>query len=136
MGNNIWPYELIFCPLVEEKKCIPPIFFEKIFLMTRIWRKSVFRVWQLSTLVHIQMSVSSLTELHTPCQTLGFSTLSKEQHLFQSITTCVPAHIECYYCNSQYGLEHRVQYSNWFKQRLFLTENTKTQCLTRSMQLY
>ena len=32
------------------------------------------------------MYVSSLTELHTPCQTLGFSTVSKEQPLFKSVT--------------------------------------------------
>ena len=36
------------------------------------------------------MSVSSLTELHTPCQTLGFSTVSKEQHLFESVTRLNP----------------------------------------------
>ena len=28
------------------------------------------------------MLVSSLTELHTSCETLSFSTVSKEQHLF------------------------------------------------------
>ena len=66
------------------------IFFEKIVLITRIWRKGVFLVWQLSTLDPIKMSVSSLTELHTPCQTLGFSTLSKEQHLFKSVTQLNP----------------------------------------------
>ena len=32
------------------------------------------------------MLVSSLTVLHTPCQTLGFSTVSKEQPLFKSVT--------------------------------------------------
>ena len=36
------------------------------------------------------MSVSSLTELHTPCQPLSFSTVSKEQHLFQSVTRLNP----------------------------------------------
>ena len=44
----------------------------------------------MSTLVPIKMSVSSLTELHTPCQTLSFSTVSKEQHLFQSVTRLNP----------------------------------------------
>ena len=53
-------------------------------------KKSVFRVWRLSTLVPIKISVSSLTELHTPCQTLSFSTVSKEQHLFQSVTRLNP----------------------------------------------
>ena len=90
MANNIWPYKLIFCPQVEEKKFIPPNFLEKIILITRIWRKSVFRVWQLGTLVPIKMLVSSVTELHTPCQTLSFSTISKEQHLFQSVTRLNP----------------------------------------------
>ena len=37
-----------------------------------------------------KMLVSSLTELYTPCQTLGFSTLSKEQHLFKSVTNLNP----------------------------------------------
>ena len=32
------------------------------------------------------MLVSSLTVLHTPCQTLCFSTVSKEQPLFKSVT--------------------------------------------------
>ena len=63
---------------------MPPNFLEKILLITRIW--SVFRVWQLSTLVPIKMLVSSLTVLHTPRQTLGFSTVSKEQPLFKSVT--------------------------------------------------
>ena len=45
----------------------------------------------MSTLVPIKMSVYSSTELHTPCQTLSFSTLSKEQHLFQSVTRLNPA---------------------------------------------
>ena len=63
----------MFCSQVEEKKCIPPDFLENIILITRIWRKSVFRVWHLSTLVPIKMFVSSLTELHTPQQTLGSS---------------------------------------------------------------
>ncbi len=90
MGSNIWPYKLIFCPQVEEKKCIPPNFLEKIILITRIWRKSVFRVWQLSTLVPIKMLVSSLTELHTPQQTLSFSIISKEQPLFKSVTRLNP----------------------------------------------
>ena len=48
--------------------------------------KKCFRVWQLSTLVPIKMLVSSLTVLHTPGQTLGFSTVSKEQPLFKSVT--------------------------------------------------
>ena len=34
--------------------------------------------------------MSSLTELHTPCQTLSFSTVSKEQHLFQSVIRLNP----------------------------------------------
>ena len=59
-------------------------------MITRIWRKSDFRVWQLSTLVPIKMSVSSLTELHTPCKTLGFSIVSKEQPLFKSVTGLNP----------------------------------------------
>ena len=42
------------------------------------------------TLVPIKMSVSSLTTLHTPCQTLGFSTQSKEQPLFISVTGLNP----------------------------------------------
>ena len=49
LGSNVWPYRLIFCPNVEEKKCIPPNFLGKIILITRIWRKSVFWVWQLSS---------------------------------------------------------------------------------------
>ena len=69
---------------------ISSYFLEKIILITRIWRKSVFRVWGLNKLVHIKMSVFSLTELHTPCQTLSFSTVSKEQHLFQSVTRLNP----------------------------------------------
>jgi hypothetical protein len=36
------------------------------------------------------MSVSSLTELHTPCQTLGFSIVSKEKPLFKSVTGLNP----------------------------------------------
>ena len=62
----------------------------KIIWITRIWRKSVFRVWQLSTLVPIKMSVSSLTELHTPGQTICFRTVSKEQPLFKSVTRLNP----------------------------------------------
>ena len=65
-------------------------FLEKIILITRIRRKSVFRVWQLGTLAPIKMLVSSVTELHTPCQTLSFSTISKQQHLFQSVTMLNP----------------------------------------------
>ena len=42
------------------------------------------------TLVPIKMSVSSLTTLHTSCQTLGFSTQSKEQPLFISVTGLNP----------------------------------------------
>ena len=42
------------------------------------------------TLVPIKMSVSSLTELHTPCQTLDFSRVSEEQHLFGSVTRLNP----------------------------------------------
>ena len=34
--------------------------------------------------------MSSLTEMHTPCQTLSFSSFSKEQHLFQSVTRLNP----------------------------------------------
>ena len=90
MGSNTWPYKLIFCPQVEEKKCILPNFLEKIILITRIWRKGVFRVWQLSTLVPIKMLVSSLPELHTPCKTLSFSIVSKEQPLFKSVTGLNP----------------------------------------------
>ena len=36
------------------------------------------------------MLVSSLTVLHTPCQTLGFSTVSKEQPLFKLVTRQIP----------------------------------------------
>ena len=36
------------------------------------------------------MSISSLTKLHTPCHTLSFSTVSKEKHLFQSVTMLNP----------------------------------------------
>ena len=36
------------------------------------------------------MSVSSLTEMHTPRQTLGFSIVSKEQPLFKSVTGLNP----------------------------------------------
>ena len=36
------------------------------------------------------MSVPSLTELHTACQTLGFSLVSKEQPLFKSVTGLNP----------------------------------------------
>ena len=36
------------------------------------------------------MSVSSLTELNTPRQTLSFSTVSKEQPLFKSVTRLNP----------------------------------------------
>ena len=67
-----------------------PSFLEKNVLIARIWRKRVFLVWQLSTLVPIKMLVSSLKEPHTPCQTLSFSTLSKEQHLFKSVTRLNP----------------------------------------------
>ena len=73
-----------------EKNCIPPNFLEKIILSSRIWRKSVFRVWQLSKLVPIKKLVSSITELHTPCQTLGLTTVSKEQRLFKSVTRLNP----------------------------------------------
>ena len=45
-----------------------------------------FIVWQLSTLVPMKMSVSSLTELHTHRQTLCFSIVSKEQPLFKSVS--------------------------------------------------
>ena len=62
----------------------------KIVLITRIWRKSVFRVWQLSTLVSIKMSVSSLLELHTPQQILSLSIVRKEQPLFKSVTRLNP----------------------------------------------
>ena len=86
LGSNILPYRLIFCPRIEEKKCTPPNFLEKIVLITRIWRTSVFRVWQLSTLVPIKVSVSGLTELHTPQQTSSFIVVSKKQPLFKSVT--------------------------------------------------
>ena len=43
LGSNIWPYKLIFCPQVEEKKCIAPKFIKNILLITRIWRKSVLQ---------------------------------------------------------------------------------------------
>ena len=59
-----------------------PNFLEKFILITRIKRKSVFRDWQLSTLVPIKMSVSSVSELHTPRQILSFSIVSREQPLF------------------------------------------------------
>ena len=72
------------------KKCIPPNFLEKNILITRIWRKSVFRVWQLSTIVPIKMSVYRTAELHTPRQILGFSIISKEQPLFKSATRLNP----------------------------------------------
>ena len=36
------------------------------------------------------MLVSSLTELNTPCQTLSFSIISKEQYLFKSVTWMNP----------------------------------------------
>ena len=36
------------------------------------------------------MLVSSLTELHTPCQTLSFNIFSKEQPLFKSVTGLNP----------------------------------------------
>ena len=64
----------------------------QIVLVTRTWRKIVFRVWQLSTLVPIKMYVSSLTELHTPWQTLSFSIVSKEQPLFKSVTRVNPVY--------------------------------------------
>ena len=67
----------------RRKNLYPPTF-------TGIWRKKCFRVWQLSTLVPIKMSVSCLTELHTPQQTLGFSFVSKEQPLFKSVTRLNP----------------------------------------------
>ena len=54
------------------------------------------------------MYVSRLTELHTACNTLSFSTESKAE-------LCVLAHIDCYYCNSQYGLKHRVQSKPYLK---------------------
>ena len=44
----------------------------------------------MSTLVPIKMSVSSLTELHIPHQTLSFSIVSKEQSLFKSVTRLNP----------------------------------------------
>ena len=66
----------------------------------------------MSTLVPIKMLVSSLTELHTPRQTLSFNIVS---YCYWT-EPCFPAHIDCYYCNSQYGLEHRVQSSNLLKQ--------------------
>ena len=75
------------------------------------------------------MYVSSLTELYTPSQTLSFSTKSKKQHFLlisYKAELCVLAHIDCYYCNSQYGPEQRVQSSNWCKQRVFLTNDAKT----------
>ena len=56
--------------------------YHPIFSKTSFWwlefggEKSVFRVWQLSTRVPIKMLVSSQIELHTPRQTLGFSTVS------------------------------------------------------------
>ena len=37
-----------------------------------------------------KMLVSSLTELHTPYQTLSFSTVSQEQPLFKSVTRLNP----------------------------------------------
>ena len=86
LGSNICPNKLIFCRQVEEKKYIPSSFLEKIILITRIRRKSDFRVWQLSTLVPIKILVSSLTEMHIPCQTV-----SKEQPLFKSVTRLNPA---------------------------------------------
>ena len=49
-----------------------------------------FVKYQGNTLVPIKMSVSSLTTLHTPRQTLSFSTVSKEQPLFKSVTGLTP----------------------------------------------
>ena len=82
-----------------------------------------FWVWFLGpskphTLVPIKMSVSSLTPLHTLCQTLSFSTISKKQPLCQSVIKLNPVFqpiLTVYFilkCNSQYGLEHRVLSSN------------------------
>ena len=65
-------------------------FLEKIVLITIIWRKSEFRVWQSSTLVSIKMLVSSPKELHTPCQTLSLCTVGKEQHFLKSVTRLNP----------------------------------------------
>ena len=63
-----------------------PILLKKILLITRIRRKSVFRVWQLSTLVPIKMSVSSLTELHILLDKHQVNSIvSKEQPLFKSV---------------------------------------------------
>ena len=42
------------------------------------------------TLVIIKMLVSSLTTQHTPCQTLSFSTVGKNQPLFKSVTRLNP----------------------------------------------
>ena len=64
-----------------------PNFLEQIIWLLEFVEKSVFRVWQLRTLVPIKMLVSSLTELHTPCQTLSFSPVSKEQPFFKSVIT-------------------------------------------------
>ena len=44
----------------------------------------------MSTLVPSKMLVSSLTELHTSCQTLGFSIVIEEQPLFKSVTRLNP----------------------------------------------
>ena len=63
-----------FAHRLRRKNVYHSVFLKKIVLITRIWRKSVFSVWQLSTLVPIKMSVSSLT--------LGFSIVSKKQLLF------------------------------------------------------
>ena len=67
----------------RRKNMYHPIFFKKKVLITRIRRKIVFRV-------PVQILVSRLTELHTPCKTLGFSPISKEQHLFKSVTRLNP----------------------------------------------
>ena len=49
-----------------------------------------FKLSSQTTLVPIKMLVSSLTTLHTPRQTLSFSTVSKEQPLFKSVTGLNP----------------------------------------------
>ena len=44
----------------------------------------------MSKLVPIKMLVSSLTELHTPQQTISFVIVSKKQPLFKSVTGLNP----------------------------------------------
>ena len=44
MASNTWPYKLIFCPKVEEKKCIPLNFLEKSFWLLESGEKAFFKL--------------------------------------------------------------------------------------------